>query len=179
MPADPAVSASEGARRLFLLRHAKAEPHETEEGDHSRALALPRAAEQMERAGAFLLARTAGPELVLCSDALRTRQTWERCPRFPSGPPEVRLLPSLYLAEAAAILGVLRAAPDAVRTLLVIGHNPGLHALALALAGRARAAETRLADALPTAAVAAFTLRNAPWSALAPESVTGLELHRA
>lgn len=101
------------------------------------------------------------PELVLCSTATRARQTLEGIePAFGRG--SVRVESELYGAGAAMLLAHLQAVPADVRSVMVIGHNPGLQDLALLLA---RNGSDELAEKFPTAALATFAFRST-WSAL-------------
>ena len=77
---------------------------------------------------------------------------------------------ALYLANATELLHALRGVAETVRSVLLIGHNPGMHELALALIGtRALAspddAARRLVAGYPTAALAEFAIAGA-WSHL-------------
>ena len=88
----------------------------------------------------------------------------------------VEPMDALYLASASQLMDAVRKTPETVRSLLLIGHNPGLHELAVALAGEAAAARGgkgtaagRLAEAYPTGALAEFTV-GVPWRAVAPGS---------
>lgn len=125
--------------RLLLLRHAEAEPPPA--GDFSAAADLARpltpAGHRMARARGESM-RRAGivPDLVLCSPALRTRQTYAGLLPFGQGArPEIRIEPTLYLAAPDELLARLRATHDSVHTVLLVGHNPGLPALARYLNG--------------------------------------------
>src|SRR5689334_1060979 len=105
--------------------------------------------------------RGVDPGLVLCSTATRARQTLEGIePAFGRG--SVRVESELYGAGAAVLLAHLQAVPTDVRSVMVIGHNPGLQDLALLLA-RDRSEE--LAEKFPTAALATLAFRG-PWAAL-------------
>lgn len=155
-------------RQLLLLRHAKSSWDDPRLADHARPLNARgrRAADAM--AGAM---RDLGlvPDAVVVSSARRTLQTLEALREMLDGP-AVLPMDDLYLAPWPAMLDLLRQTPDATRSLLLLGHNPGLHDLALALAGPAgiaRAGEPgrRLAEAYPTGALAEFAFP-APWSAL-------------
>jgi phosphohistidine phosphatase len=104
---------------------------------------------------------------VLCSSARRTRETFEHIARAYTTPPPVLMEDGLYLAGARAILRRIETVPDNVETLLVIGHNPGLHELASMLARHAaRRDRARLADKFPTGAVARFRVAG-PWRDIA------------
>jgi phosphohistidine phosphatase len=98
---------------------------------------------------------------VLCSTAIRARQTLEGIePALGRG--GVRVEPELYGAGAAALLERLQRVPADVRSVMVIGHNPGLHDLALLLA---RAGSEALELKFPTAALATFAFRGG-WDVL-------------
>jgi phosphohistidine phosphatase len=74
---------------------------------------------------------------------------------------------ALYLAGAAQLLAVLHEVADTVRSVLLIGHNPGMHELAVALAEPAGTDSPlrRLRTKFPTAALAEFTVLG-PWSGM-------------
>ncbi|QTE30740.1 SixA phosphatase family protein [Pengzhenrongella sicca] len=120
-------------RRLVLLRHAKAESG-GREADELRPLALA-GRRQSTRVGASLAAADLIPELVLCSSAVRARQTWELV-RIGLGDVESELvvLDSLYEAGVAEVLAQVREVDERVRTVLVVGHEPTISAVAVALA---------------------------------------------
>jgi phosphohistidine phosphatase len=106
------------------------------------------------------------PDVVLVSSARRTLQTLELIrPGFESGT-LIEPMDALYLAPWPSLLGLLRDAPETARSVMIIGHNPGLHDLAMALAGRAVGPDAqRLAEGYPTAALAEFGIA-VPWRAL-------------
>lgn len=132
-------------RVLLLLRHAKAMASAAgNAGDHARDLAASGRADatalgiEMRRLGLK-------PELAVISSALRTRRTWEMLGRFDDPAPAVTLTDRLYLAERAALMSAIHEIPDTFASAMLIGHNPGLHELALQLA-----AEPDLPPALRT-----------------------------
>jgi phosphohistidine phosphatase len=109
------------------------------------------------------------PDLALCSTAVRARQTWELASAQWGTPPPVRHDARLYAAGVPDLLAVARETPPEVRTLLLIGHNPGLEDLVLTLAGG------DLDDALdavrtkfPTSAIAVLAWYGHTWDALTP-----------
>jgi phosphohistidine phosphatase len=109
------------------------------------------------------------PELVLCSSATRTRETLELL--WPAvGGSTVMLEEELYAASVDELLARIRRVPDAVASVLLIGHNPGLHELALALASTGDELE-RLEAKFPTAALATLVLEK-NWSRLTPADAT-------
>lgn len=118
-------------RECCLLRHAEARPPHGRQDDFDRVLSR-RGEADAERLGAWLRAQDLGFEAVYCSPAVRTRSTLAAA--LPRHVLDAQLLPRLYLADVATLLGVLDAAPASGRVLLV-GHNPGLEQLAQALCG--------------------------------------------
>jgi phosphohistidine phosphatase len=154
-------------RTLLLLRHAKSSWDDEGADDRVRPLA-PRGVRAAARMGAHL-AEQAPLDLVLCSTARRAAETWERASAALGPAPPVAFDDALYLASPARILARVRRVPHGVRRLLVVGHNPGFHELALQLAGAggdaARAAAERIGK-FPTGALAAFELARGDWSEL-------------
>lgn len=152
-------------RRLMLLRHAKA----VEAGggdDHARDLS-PRGLADAEKLGAWLGENGLWPELVYCSTARRTRQTLAG---LGATLPTI-LSDKLYLAGAPELLAQLQATDDAVQHVMLIGHNPGIHALLGQLAGDfadERAAE-QVVHGFPTCTLAVITAPLPSWRALAPQ----------
>ena len=117
--------------KLHLLRHAKTNPHSPTGLDFDREL-LPRGYEQINELKTFLKAHTIEPNIILCSSAMRTRQTLAEIQDFwPSA--QIQFIDELYLASKQEILSEICAlqTPDEI---LVVGHNEGLSELALTLA---------------------------------------------
>ncbi|MCO6416302.1 histidine phosphatase family protein [Siccirubricoccus sp. KC 17139] len=157
-------------RQLLLLRHAKSSWDDPGLSDHARPLNARgrRAAAAMAQAMRDL---GLAPDVVLVSSARRTLQTLEALTPFEGGA-LVEPMDALYLAPWQQLLDAIRTAPPTARSLLLIGHNPGLHELALALAGAAAAGSPggdlkRLAEGYPTGALAEFTIA-AGWDRLEP-----------
>ncbi len=160
---------SPGERRLLLLRHAKAERGPDLE-DHERPLA-PRGRRDAKRMGAEIARRRLAPGRILCSSSRRTRETLEAIlPQLPEGLAVV-IDRELYLASPEEILARIADVEDRVRTLLVLGHNPGIAELAgqLAAGGEAHAL-ARLQEKLPTCGLAEIRARASRWRDLAPGS---------
>lgn len=109
------------------------------------------------------------PALILCSPARRTRETLEPLRRFLGDDSVVQIEDALYLAGAGRLLERLRELPDEQPNVLLIGHDPGLHDLALALAtpDRSRGYQ-QLREKFPTGALVEFALRLPCWRDLAP-----------
>ena len=150
--------------RLHLLRHAKSSRDEGIE-DEERPLSR-RGRDASRRIGEILPAGTGKVDLVLCSNALRTRETLDHLIRAYGRTPAVSIEDGLYLATVRGLLERIEAVEDEIATLLVIGHNPGLHELAIALAAPDSPSFRALAGGkFPTTARASFAI-DAPWSAL-------------
>ncbi|MGJ4947678.1 SixA phosphatase family protein [Bradyrhizobium sp. HKCCYLS20291] len=155
-------------RRLMLLRHAKTETDAPSGRDQDRRLD-ERGHQDAAEIGDFIAGHPLAPELVLVSTAVRAQQTWElawAAMQDRVAAPRVESVPELYAAEAMQILHQIRlaAAPDP-KVLLVVGHNPGLHELALALTGKGDAdGRHELARNMPTAALAVLDFAGDDWT---------------
>jgi phosphohistidine phosphatase len=150
--------------RLHLLRHAKSARDEGLE-DSERPLSR-RGREEARRVGESLPAALSAIDLVLCSTALRTRETAELVLAGFAAPPRILFEEVLYLAGRAALVRRLRRLDESVGVVLAIGHNPGLHELALALAAADSPPYRALAAGkFPTTARASFAIEQ-PWMSL-------------
>ena len=150
--------------RLHLLRHAKSGQDEGI-ADRDRPLSR-RGREAARRVGLALPAALAPLDLVLCSTALRTRETAELVLAGFTPRPRVLFEEGLYLAGRTALLRRLGALEESVGAVRVIGHHPGLHELAIALAGAESPRYRDLAASkFPTAARASFAI-DPPWTGL-------------
>ena len=155
-------------RQLLLLRHAKSAWDRPELADHARPL------DQRGVLAAAAIRRAMHehglqPDLVLVSSARRTLQTLEALEPWEETP-LIEPMDGLYLAGAEQLLQALRGTPETVRSAMLVAHNPGMHELALLLAGAHGMAvgdekAKRLASAYPTAALAEFTVA-VPWQHL-------------
>jgi phosphohistidine phosphatase len=158
--------------RLLLLRHAKSDWAEAEADDHDRPLS-ERGREAAPRIGAYMRAKGYEPSAVLCSTSRRTKETLKLLqPEFKHAP-KIRYLRTLYLAEWPALLATVQKAPASASPLLVIGHNPGLEQLAIALALRPKTAAEkarteRLAQKFPTGALAVLDFELPAWKQIKP-----------
>jgi phosphohistidine phosphatase len=141
-------------RRLYALRHAKSSWDDPGLPDRLRPLAR-RGRTAVAALARHLRSEGVAPDLVLCSPALRARQTWEGvAPGLPAGT-TVELDDALYGAGAVDLLRRLRDLPPDIDSVLVVGHNPGLEDLTLGLVGHGDdALRDRLATKFPTGALA-------------------------
>ena len=158
-------------RRLMLLRHAKTE-HDAPSGrDQDRRLDKRGRADAAE-IGVWIGQHPPFPDLVLVSPAVRAHQTWEiawEAVKDLAPEPQVELLPELYGADPSQLLQTIReASATDPKRLMLVGHNPGMHELALALVGSGDAAGRKaLADNLPTSGLAVLDFAADDWSDVA------------
>lgn len=130
--------------QLHLLRHAKSSWDDDAE-DHERTL-TKRGREAARLVGEALQKTIGELDLVLCSSALRTRETARLALAGFSPPPEVLYEDGLYLASAGKLLKRLSELDERVGSVMIIGHNPGLHELATSLAAPDSAGFSELAN---------------------------------
>jgi phosphohistidine phosphatase len=153
-------------RRLILMRHAKAEGP-IAAGDHARALA-PRGRAAAPVMGAYLAGEGLLPDLAVVSDARRTRETWGLVATSFAEAVPARFERAVYEASRAGLVAFLRTLGEGPKTLMLVGHNPGMAAVALWLAGHGdRYALARMRAKYPTSAVAVLDLPIESWADLA------------
>lgn len=153
----------QGHRRLILTRHAKSDWGRPGLSDRDRPL-NGRGRRAARELGDWLASRDYLPDLVLSSDARRTRETWDHAaPALPKTP-QPKFLAGLYGADATDLLTCLRAADG--RTVMVIGHNPGMAHFAALLP--ARAPNDPDFARYPTAATLVVDFEIASWADLSP-----------
>jgi phosphohistidine phosphatase len=179
---------SDSPRRLILLRHAKSDWPEGP--DFDRPLAK-RGRRDAPRMGRWLREHGFVPDVVICSAARRTQETWALlAPELPAPEPDVRPEPRAYAASALTLRYLIQELPGRYRTALLIAHNPGLAELTASLAGPALSAvdpalrpaadsgpphpgpadSVPVSMAFPTAAAAVFELTG-DWTDLWPGTV--------
>jgi len=155
-------------RTLYLLRHAKSSWDDPAIADHDRLLNA-RGRKAASALGPWLAERGYAPTLVLCSSARRTRETLARLSERLDGEPQVSVERGLYLTSPERLLERLRELDDTHTHVLVIGHNPAMGELALALASP-ESDRDEMKRKFPTAALAVLELDAPSWSDLAPAS---------
>ena len=155
-------------RRLLLLRHAKSAWPDM--ADSERPL-NDRGRRDAPVMGRWLRDKGYVPDVVLCSTARRTRDTWALVAGELGAEPPVRYEQRIYEATALSLLHLLREAGGEHQTVLLIGHNPGLVELAVGIAqmveGPAAEPLDRVREKFPTAAVAVLDF-NGEWADLIP-----------
>jgi phosphohistidine phosphatase len=151
-------------RTLLLLRHAKSSWDDPGLEDFDRPLA-PRGEKAAPLMAAYLTNAGPRPDLVLCSPAVRARQTWSLVARSLGDAIDVKELRGLYLGAPSRLLEAVHRAPDQATCVMLVGHNPGMEHLAMALAGPASKpkAMAKLHAKFPTAALAEIEFDAAAW----------------
>jgi phosphohistidine phosphatase len=151
--------------KLYLLRHAKSSWDDPDLADHDRPLA-PRGKRAADAMGRALAREGVSVDAVLCSSAKRAQATARRA--F-SAAVEVDVRPELYMATAREILSLIRQQEAGVKRLAVVGHNPGMHDLAVRLAGDGPSTEmARLRQKFPTGALAVLEFGGSDWTEAVP-----------
>jgi len=155
-------------KRLYILRHAKSSWSDPALADFDRPLS-DRGRQACAAMGDYMAAELPAPELVLCSPARRTRETWELVAARAGWTPAALYEEGLYAAAAASLWRRLRAVESPVARAMLVGHNPALQELALHMAGRGLAdVLERLERKLPTGALVEIGFELAGWDELAP-----------
>lgn len=154
------------AHRVVLLRHAKS-GYPDGVADHDRPLAK-RGRRDAPVTSRWLAEKGYIPDAVVCSTALRARETWELAAAglaeaAPGAAPPVRFESRVYEATVLGLLMLIREFPEDRRTVMIVGHNPGLAELAVGLTDPPPPPPS----GFPTAAVAVLGLPG-PWADTAP-----------
>lgn len=160
---------------LHLLRHAKSSWDDPSLPDHDRPLA-PRGVRACAVIARHLREQGIDPDLILCSTAVRARETLAGIRDGLVGSSQTAYEPAIYEASATALLEVLRRTPvrspssaagaDEPLAVMLIGHQPGIGELATTLAASGDRLPV-LAAKFPTAALATLEF-GGPWSEIAP-----------
>jgi phosphohistidine phosphatase len=139
---------------LILFRHAKSD-QSSAEADIDRPL-NERGQRQATEAGRWLAENVPGIDLSVVSPAHRARSTWDLASAELGRPLQMRIDDRIYAGSLSSLLGVVRDLPDDARTVVIVGHNPGIEDLAALLANEA--------VSMPTSAIAVLESDRA-WSA--------------
>jgi phosphohistidine phosphatase len=158
------------AMRLMIFRHAKAEKGAPSTLDRDRPL-NPRGHKDAECMGAYMAGHGLVPGHALVSPARRTRETWDGIIAALTPAIPVFYEDRLYDAAPETILAAIRETPSKISTLMVVGHNPGMHEVArrLIASGDVEARE-RLNEGLPTSGLAIIDFAGSDWGKLHPAS---------
>lgn len=154
-------------KKIYLLRHAKSD-HPRGIDDEDRPL-NSRGREASTKMGKYIVEQIGVPDVVLCSTAVRTTQTLQGISRyFPKEVP-THALKQLYLATPGEILREICKLDENINSVMVVGHNPGIHQLSVLLTGHSSNITIfdRIRLKFPTAALAVLDA-NVPWHELEP-----------
>ncbi len=152
-----------GMRRLMLLRHAKTEQAAPGARDRDRKL-MKRGRSDAAMIGAYMARQGLVPDLALVSPATRAQETWLLAAAAFTPAPPMLTDEHIYNADIEKLLGVVGEARTEAHSLIVVGHNPGLHDLAMLLiaSGEAKARD-RIRDKLPTSGLVVVDLPIDDW----------------
>jgi phosphohistidine phosphatase len=157
-------------RRLMLLRHAKSDRSKPGERDRDRTVA-PRGREAAQRIGAYMAGHGLRPDLVICSTAVRTRETWDLVASAFTKAPQVAYDERIYQNNPEILLDVVRETEPGVHVLLLVGHNPSFQALAEFLTASGHGdVRQRLREKFPTAGLAVIDFPVDAWDRVHPHS---------
>ena len=163
-----------GPRQLIVMRHATASSGGGR--DHDRTL-TSRGHDEARRVGRSIRSRGPIPERVLCSSALRCRETWQGLSASIDSTATVDFEDALYNASPESLLHCLAGVVDE-QSVLILAHNPGVSILALELARGDEKSVTRLRAGFAPAAIACFEI-DGPWSLLSSSSARLTRFERA
>ena len=157
-------SEANNRRTLVLVRHGKSS-WDLDVDDHARPRSA-RGRRDAEAIGRFLSERSLRPDLVYCSTATRTRQTWECAMAGGATATEVQYRREIYQAWVPELMKLIRNAPEAINTLLVLGHAPGIPDLVEYVCVRTQSSDwAQLDSKFPTSGLAVVNVPG-PWTEL-------------
>ena len=138
--------------------------------DRARTL-IDRGRKDAARIGAYMASHGLVPDRVTASPSARTQETWKFAAGAFRPAPAVHASERLYNATPSAILAVIKETPAAAHTLLIVGHNPSLHELALMLiaSGDVEMRE-QLREKLPTSSLVIIDFALDAWAKLHGQS---------
>ncbi len=155
--------------RLYILRHAKSSWKTEGLDDFDRPINA-RGRKAAPAMGYYMQQHNIQPELILCSAAIRARETLALILAALDGEPTIEIEKGLYLASTETLLDRLRQLDDGPNAVMLIGHNPGLHDLALLMS--APGEEQVSAVKYPTAALTELAFKGRRWSDISPGTGT-------
>jgi len=150
-------------KTLYVLRHAKSDWGDSSLRDFDRPL-NSRGWKAAKAMGNEMRERELVPDLVLVSPAARTSETLARVEEGYGEKFEAVETRSIYLAETETLVALVRNAPASSRRLMIVGHNPGMHEVVLALTEGPRDVREDVATKFPTAALAEISFDVADWA---------------
>lgn len=156
---------------LLLLRHAEAGPAVAGQRDRDRTLTC-RGRRDAERVGRELARRGVAPDLALSSGARRADETMNLVLNQRPADPRRMVAPELYEADADTLVRWLRRSGGRARTILMVGHNPSIEALAMLIHGGDYGSGARLSAGFPPGALAVCEFEASDWGGFQPKLAT-------
>jgi len=153
-------------KNLLIMRHAKSSWKDSNLADHERPL-KKRGLKDAAEVGKILKRKGLVPDKILSSDAVRAADTATVVADKCGYKNEIEFTNRLYMAESSAIIDLIHSQPNSVKTLMLVGHNPGMEALVQLL--------SRKIESLATANVAFFQVDIKSWKDLTLESKVKLK----
>ena len=154
-------------KTLYLLRHAKSDWGDSSLKDFDRPL-NERGWKAAKAIGHEMRERDMTPDAVFVSPAVRTKETLARAEQgFGSALNAVENR-AIYLAETETLIDLIRAAPADASRVMIVGHNPGMHELAITLGAGPAELREEVAHKFPTAALAEISFDVDDWREIAP-----------
>ena len=158
--------------RLMLLRHAKTERLKHDQHDRERRL-TKRGRADAANVARYMISYRLVPDQVIVSPARRSQESWTLLAKAFSEGPKVVTDERVYEASAENLIDVIAKAHEG-QSLLIVGHNPSLHDLAVQLIGSGNAAaREQLSESLPTSGLVVIDLQLERWSQLQPHPQAG------
>lgn len=163
------------ARRLIVMRHAKAGPYT--KTDHERPL-TERGARDAQAAGEWLAGQGLAPDFALVSSAVRTRETWAQVVSGSGSKGDAVFTDALYAAGPQTVIDTVREAPEEAELVIFIGHNPTVENTVHLLSDGAGDPETLelLGQGYPTSALTVFDVE-VPWNEIGPDAGQATAFH--
>ena len=150
------------AKTVFIFRHGKSDWNAAYSTDHERPVA-PRGRQAARLMGRFLRHSGQIPDLVITSSAVRARSTAELAAEAGEWPATLQIEPRLYGAHASTIFDLIRAQPESLESVMLVGHEPTCSACVGLLSGRSNVR-------FPTAAMARIDFDVDSWERIRAES---------
>jgi phosphohistidine phosphatase len=153
---------------LMLLRHAKSNRDDPMIPDIDRPI-TPKGKKAAAQIGAYMVRNNLAPSLVLCSPALRTRETWDVISFQLKSNQSAIICPELYnFGDHNSLLECVRNRGSVATCVLLIGHNPSIQDFARCLSGTGEKSLVRnLEEKYPTAALCGLSFAMVEWSKIA------------
>jgi len=149
-------------KRLMLLRHAES-PSSFDLQDHERVLS-DKGKRDAQALGQYMARHDLARDLVLCSDAVRTKQTWDGVLQSIDAQPAVSYEAQLYRGSIADYLDILAGQDDAHNSVLIVGHNPVMHGLSAKLGRDDSPAFSSLMQGYAPGTLTVLECGDTPWA---------------